>query len=100
VDEEPFARAMFETLHEGLGPLMTRALLIAAVLGLSPASGQTVTCVIANGGYHICIGPNGYRSREWENGGRLYGDDGQGNHWTTIPGRWGDTTINRRNGQR
>jgi len=31
--------------------------------------------------------------------GRLYGDDNRGNKWMTIPRQWGDTTINRRNGQ-
>jgi hypothetical protein len=141
VDEERSPGRCLRPYTRGLGPLMTRALLIAAVLGLSPASAQTVTCVIANGGgfrrevqprrqhwflneksdlpfrppafcsvsrgrrrlgereyrapsvtpgvalrprtqggYHIWIGPNGYRSWEWENGGRLYGDDSQGNH--------------------
>lgn len=29
----------------------------------------------------------------------VYGDDNRGNKWMTIPPQWGDTTINRRNGQ-
>jgi hypothetical protein len=33
---------------------------------------------------------------EWENGGRHYDDDTNGNRWTTFEGVGGEITINRR----
>ena len=79
---------------------MTRfSFTILALMTIDGASAQTITCSASFQGYRTCQGPNGYRSMEWENGGRLYGDDNRGNKWMTIPGQWGDTTINRRSGQ-
>jgi Protein of unknown function (DUF4236) len=64
------------------------------------AHGETVYCSTSFQGYRTCSSPgNTYRSFEWENGGRTYGDDNQGNKWTTTPGPWGDTTIIRRRGE-
>jgi hypothetical protein len=75
---------------------MKRLLIIGvAVLGAISAHAGTISCSTSFQGYRVCQGPGGYRSFEWENGGRQYGDDNQGNKWMTIPG-WGETTIIRR----
>lgn len=71
----------------------------AAILWAALAHAETVYCSTSFQGYRTCSSPDGYRSFEWENGGRLYGDDNNGNKWTTIPGPLGDTTINHRRGQ-
>jgi hypothetical protein len=45
-------------------------------------------------GYRICSGRGGYRSTEWERDGMRFGEDSDGNRWTTS--RWRDmetTTV-------
>jgi hypothetical protein len=79
--------------------LIVGAIVVIWIVGALVAHAETVTCSTSFQGYSICQGPNGYRSFEWENGGSLYGDDNRGNKWMTIPGQWGDTTINRRDRQ-
>ena len=75
-----------------------RWLLIAAVLGLSPVSAQTVTCSTWQG-VRTCIGPNGYRSTESEWQGVTTGQDNRGSRWSTTTWQGRETTIIRRNGQ-
>jgi hypothetical protein len=70
-----------------------------AVLWAIAALSETLRCSTSFQGYRVCSSPSGYRSMEWENGGRRYGDDNAGNKWTTFDGAGGEITINRRNGQ-
>jgi hypothetical protein len=70
-----------------------------AILSAVAAHAETIRCSTSFQGYGVCTGADGYRSFEFENGGRLYGDDSQGNRWMTTPGPYGDTTIIRRRGE-
>ena len=78
-------------------PARGAIVVLLSIVGALGARAETLTCSTSFQGYRTCQGPNGYRSFEWENGGRLYGDDNRGNRRMTIPG--GDTTINQRSGQ-
>ena len=73
--------------------------LLGSILPPPPAHAETLRCTTSFQGYKVCQGPDGYRSFEFENGGRLYGDDNRGNKWTTFNGVGGEITINRRAGQ-
>jgi hypothetical protein len=70
-----------------------------AILWAVAAHAETIHCSTSFQGYRTCQGPDGYRSFEWENDGRLYGNDTQGNNWMTTPGPRGDTTIVRGRGE-
>ena len=74
------------------------AIIIALLTALFPsiASAQTMTCSRSFQGYLVCQGPHGYRSTEWDRDGMRFGQDNQGNRWTTS--RWQGietTTISR-----
>jgi hypothetical protein len=57
-----------------------------AVLWAIAAHSETLRCSTSFQGYRVCSSPSGYRSMEWEKGGRRYGDDNAGNKWTTFDG--------------
>jgi hypothetical protein len=69
----------------------TRAVIVVMIVTLvssSPPRAETLTCVTSFQGYRICSGPGGYRSTEWERDGMRFGEDSDGNRWTTS--RWRD----------
>ena len=65
---------------------MTRALMLAAALMAGAAQAQTVNCSTSFQGYRVCQNSQGYRSTEWDRDGMRFGQDNQGNRWTTS--RW------------
>jgi hypothetical protein len=71
--------------------------LVSAVAALgSPALAQTVTCITSSQGYRICDDGHGHSTTEWHWQGMTFGQDNQGNRWTTS--RWRDidiTTVKR-----
>ena len=74
--------------------MMTRIVIILALMAAAPVSAQTLTCATSSQGYRICQGPGGYRSTEWDRGGMVFGDDSDGDRWSTS--RWQDretTTV-------
>ena len=71
----------------------TRAAVIAvaaALASMTPASAETLTCSTWQQ-ITTCQDGHGYVSREHEWQGRTYGDDSDGNHWSTS--RWQDREI-------
>ena len=42
--------------------MMTRIVIILALMAAAPVSAQTLTCATSSQGYRICQGPGGYRS--------------------------------------
>jgi hypothetical protein len=61
--------------------------LIAAALIQSTAAvdSQTLNCSTWQQ-FTTCLGPGGYVSHEWDRDGMRFGDDNQGDRWTTS--RW------------
>jgi hypothetical protein len=73
-----------------------RAMLIASLvsaLAASPALAQTVTCTTSFQGYRICDDGHGHSTTEWERDGMRFGEDNQGNRWTTSRWQGIDTTT-------
>ena len=70
-----------------------RALIIAAVfVGVSgPALAETLYCSTSFQGYRICSAPGGATSTEWQWGGTVFGQDSDGERWSTS--RWQDRAI-------
>ena len=69
-----------------------RSLLSVAVLRSASAAGsETLYCSTSFQGYKICSPPDGYTSTEWSRDGMRFGQDSDGNRWTTK--RWRDGTI-------
>jgi len=66
----------------GVASLVTAAALIqsTATLGSEP-----LYCSVWQG-IRACQGPDGYRSTEWDRDGMTFGQDNQGDRWTTF--RW------------
>jgi hypothetical protein len=67
-------------------------LIVAALIQSASALGETRTCSTWQG-ITTCLGPGGYVSHEWDRDGMRFGDDNQGDRWTSW--RWQDTTITR-----
>lgn len=70
---------------------MIRIPISIVLMAAATAHAQTVTCATSFQGYRICQGPDGYRSTTWKRGGMRFGDDSDGNRWSTS--RWMDSTI-------
>ena len=73
-----------------------RAAVIAALIGVSLSLADTVTCSTSFQGYRVCSRRSGYVSTEWSRDGMRFGQDSDGNRWTTS--RWRDidiTTVER-----
>ena len=68
-----------------------RVFLILALIWVSAASAETLTCSTSFQGYRVCQGPGGYRSTETQWQGMTIGQDSDGNRWTTS--RWRNTDI-------
>ena len=66
---------------------MIRLALITAALiqSIATLDAQTLTCSTWQG-ITTCQGPGGYRSTEWDRDGMRFGQDNQGDRWTTS--RW------------
>ena len=58
----------------------------AALIGVSPALAAPLYCSTSFQGYRVCQDSQGYRSTEWDRDGMRFGQDNQGNLWTTS--RW------------
>jgi hypothetical protein len=56
-----------------------------AWFGLRLPARRTLTCSTWQG-ITTCQGPGGYRSTEWDRDGMRFGQDNQGDRWTTS--RW------------
>jgi hypothetical protein len=65
---------------------MVRIVIIIALMAAASASAQTLTCTTSFQGYRVCQGPGGYRSTEWDRGGMRFGEDSDGDRWSTS--RW------------
>ena len=48
-------------------------------------------CTTSFPGYRVCDDGHGYRSTEWSRDGMRFGQDSDGNHWTTS--RWQGVTT-------
>ena len=57
---------------------------IALVQGTATLDAETLFSTWLN--ITTCQGPGGYVSHEWDRGGMRFGDDNQGNQWSTS--RW------------
>jgi hypothetical protein len=62
--------------------------LVVAVLVHSTAAvgGDPLYCSTSFQGYRVCQGQDGYRSTEWGRDGMRFGQDNQGDRWSTS--RW------------
>jgi hypothetical protein len=72
------------------------AAVTALALVASPALAQTVYCTTSSQGYRVCDDGHGHHSTEWERDGMQFGEDSNGNRWTTS--RWQGfetTTVER-----
>jgi hypothetical protein len=85
----PEARLLFTTLMRTL-----IILAIAALIGISPALADTMTCSTF-AGVRTCSSPDGYLSHESTWNGITTGDDNQGNRWSTSRWRDIDTRVER-----
>ena len=65
--------------------MIRSAPVIAALIGVSPALAQPLMCSTWQQ-IATCQGPGGYVSHEWDRGGMRFGDDNQGDRWSTS--RW------------
>ena len=72
--------------------MIRSAPIIAALISVSPALAQTLTCSTWNG-IRTCSGTNGFVSHEWDRDGMRFGQDNQGNAWTTSRWQGFDTTT-------
>jgi hypothetical protein len=72
--------------------VIPRVAIIIALIA-APASAQTVTCGTSFQGYHLCQGPDGYRSTEWSRDGMPFGQDSDGDRWSTSRWMGRDTTA-------
>ena len=73
---------------------MIRIAIITAVLvsrDYGALDAQTLICSTYPGHPATCQGPGGYVSHEWDRDGMRFGDDNQGDRWSTS--RWMDTTV-------
>ena len=76
---------------------MLIASLVSAVAALgSPALAQTVICITSSQGYRICDDAHGHSTTEWERDGMRFGEDNQGNRWTTSRWQGFETTTVKR----
>jgi hypothetical protein len=66
--------------------LVARLIIIAALIGVSLAPASPLYCSTSFQGYRVCQRPDGYRSTEWDRDGMRFGQDNQGDRWTTS--RW------------
>jgi hypothetical protein len=57
----------------------------AALIGVSPALADSIYCSVWQG-IRTCSSPDGYVSHEWNRDGMRFGDDNQGDRWTSW--RW------------
>jgi hypothetical protein len=76
--------------------IATLAIVIAALIGVSPALADPVYCSTSFQGYRVCQDSQGYRSTEWDRNGMTFGRDSDGRRWSTS--RWRDmetTTVER-----
>jgi hypothetical protein len=73
--------------------IIVASLANAAVLiqGAATLDAAEITCSTSFQGYRVCQDSQGYRSTEWDRDGMRFGDDNQGDRWSTS--RWRDTTI-------
>jgi hypothetical protein len=73
------------------------AMLVASLVNalVSPALAQPTYCSTSFQGYRICSGPGGYRSTEWERDGMRFGEDSDGNRWTTSQWQGFETLTGR-----
>jgi hypothetical protein len=72
---------------------VVNAFVVAAMIGVSPALADTVTCSTF-AGVSACLGGHGYVSNETTWNGITTGSDNRGDRWTTS--RWRDietTTV-------
>jgi hypothetical protein len=59
----------------------------------APALAETLYCTTSFQGYRVCDDGHGYSSIEWSRDGMRFGQDSDGNRWTTS--RWRDTNHHR-----
>jgi hypothetical protein len=89
--ERPQRAAMSGRAMRALRALIVIGTALACAI---PAHAQTMTCSTSFQGYRVCQDSHGYRSTEWDRDGMRFGQDNQGDRWTTS--RWRDmetTTI-------
>jgi hypothetical protein len=70
--------------------MIRSAPIIVALVGVSPALADPLYCSTWQQ-ITTCLGPDGYVSHEWDRDGMRFGQDNQGDTWSTS--RWRDTTI-------
>jgi hypothetical protein len=64
----------------------TRLTVMICALAPSAALADPVYCSTSFQGYRVCSSPDGYTSTEWSRDGLRFGQDSDGNRWTTS--RW------------
>ena len=69
------------------------AIVIAALIGVSPALADPLYCSTSFQGYRVCQDSHGYRSTEWDRDGMTIGQDSDGNRWTTSTWQGIETTT-------
>ena len=72
-----------------------RAVIIAvaaALASMTPALAGTLTCTDWQS-IRTCSSPGGYTSHETQWQGMTFGDDSEGNKWTTSRWQWIETTT-------
>jgi hypothetical protein len=74
-------------MHSMIWPGVIAIVIIACI---TPALTETLTCSTWQG-IRTCSSSGGYVSHEWDRDGMRFGDDNQGDRWSTS--RWRDTTI-------
>jgi hypothetical protein len=73
-----------------------RAAIVAIALAHSAAAvGQPLYCSTWQG-FTTCSSPGGYTSTEWDRDGMRFGQDSEGNRWTTSRWQGIETTTGRR----
>ena len=73
-------------------PMRAMTVIMIATLDISsPALAQTVTCITSSQGYRVCDDGHGHKTTEWDRDGMRFGEDSDGNRWTTS--RWQDREI-------
>jgi hypothetical protein len=68
-------------------------LCLILLASVASADAQTLTCSTSFQGYRVCQGPDGYRSTEWGRDGMRFGQDSDGDRWSTSRWQGRETTT-------